>query len=96
MNLYPPDAGSRAREPFRGRAVPYHEQPANKHWLAHYQNSLRLDDAMRTESRPRMRADLRRQIEVCARKMSHWDRHPNFDAQQAARDAWAAKSAAGR
>lgn len=91
--LYPHDTGSRGRAPFRGRAVPYDDQPANDHWAKHYANELVLRQHLTTATSASTKADLRRQLVVCQRKQDHWQRHRNWDASQAARDAQAAKAA---
>ncbi len=92
--IYPPDTGSRGREPFRGRAVPYHEQDATAHWIRHYRNELTILWLLRGATRQETRIDLRRQLEVCRRKQAHWQRHANWDVTQATRLAAEAKDAA--
>lgn len=91
--LYPHDTGSRGRAPFRGRAVPYDEQPANDYWARHYSNELTLRAALLAATSTMTRVDLRRQLVACQRKQDHWQRHRNWCPQQAARDAQAMKLA---
>lgn len=71
---------------FRGRSVPYDEQDACAHWAEHYRWQLVLTQVVRDQSRPtvdRRRAEV--ELRICERKLAHWERHRNWDAQTAAR-----------
>lgn len=76
--IYPDD-----EPPFTGRPVPYADQPAVRNWARHYANARYLQFmAERGDVHERRRALL--ELEVCVRRMTHWIRHQNWDAGQAA------------
>ena len=77
---------SEEREPFRGRPIPYHEQPAVQYWRKHYANSLYLRFIHTSPlSSFQERAQARKELDICDRKMATWARHPNWTAEEAAK-----------
>lgn len=71
--------------------VPYHDQDANRAWIGHYRNSLMLRFFEQNDPDIRQRAQARRELQICERKLEYWRRHANYDQQRAIRDAEVAK-----
>jgi hypothetical protein len=72
--------------PFTGRPVPYHKQNATKHWSTHMSNFyyLRFVETNKLATREEI-LQARKEIPICQRKIDHWQRHMNFDPEEAAR-----------
>lgn len=70
---------------YTGPIVPYHAQKATEHWLKHLENSLYLTFLAKNETDFANRARAMKELEIADRKMSHWRRHPNWDAKEADR-----------
>jgi len=64
--------------------TPYEDLPALKFWGNHYRNSLELAFYIKNGSTLEKR-QAGRELEICERKMKHWARHPNYNANEAAR-----------
>jgi hypothetical protein len=61
------------------KAIPYHLQKANDHWLKHYANSKYLTFFAKNEPLIFDRLRAQHELTICARKMAYWQRHPNWD-----------------
>jgi hypothetical protein len=73
------------RGAFRGRRIPYDEQPATDYWAAHFGDSLVLTSLAQQAPSPGQRAQARAELDLVERKMAHWLRHPNWDPARAGR-----------
>ena len=89
-----PRKGNDGRPLFRGRAVPYDEQDANGHWAGHKEWELVLTDLLRTATDQTIRRQAEAELRICERKLTHWQRHRNWDAAQATRDMGAIRARA--
>ena len=69
-------------EAFTGRPTPYHAQNATANWLRHFSNSLELEFFGKHGSQQE-KADVRRELPIAAKKMTYWQRHPNFNLAEA-------------
>lgn len=64
--------------PFRGRVIPYLQQDATGHWVRHYANSMYLKFFLNHGDRwEKQRAS--KELDMAERKMTHWERHPNWN-----------------
>lgn len=90
--IYEDNEGSGKGHVFRGRPVPYEDQDAVGHWARHFANSLMLDFLHAGETDGRERAGLRREMQICERKMEHWRKHRNWNSQAAAQAAEAERA----
>lgn len=71
------------KEPFDPRKMrPYHEQKATEIALRHFDNLLFL---IRITQEPKSfveKMQAEKEITICERKIEHWKRHVNFDAEK--------------
>lgn len=57
---------------------------ATKHWLRHFGNSLELKWLMgHPQTTIHEKAQARKEMVICERKMAFWARQPNYDKHQA-------------
>lgn len=80
---------SDVREPFTGN-VDFHSLDAVKGYLRHYGNKLYLGFMLANGTRIE-KQQASKELEICERKLTWWQRHPNFDRDQALRGAEALK-----
>jgi hypothetical protein len=66
-----------------GTAIDFDRVDAVKAWSKHYANMLMLDFLHANERDGRAAADLRREMQVCQRKMDWWKKKDNWDAERA-------------
>jgi len=59
--------------------VPYERWNAVKHYLKHYANYLYLDFIAKASKDGRERAQARKEMAICEKKMAYWKRHPRYD-----------------
>lgn len=59
--------------------VPYEKWNAVKAFLNHYDNYLYLSFLAAHSKDGRERAQARKELGLCERKMEWWKRHPNYD-----------------
>lgn len=72
--------------PFSGRPTPYNELPATMFWRTHFANSMELKFFLNHGDRwEKQRASS--ELSKCERKMTYWERHPNWDKVEALREA---------
>lgn len=70
---------SEDKEPFRGKPVPYDQQNACSHWTRHYSNSKLLRFMLTSpDSTFAEKRQAQKELEICDRKLLHWQKHPNF------------------
>jgi hypothetical protein len=72
------------REVFSGRPVPYARQDAVKHWSRHYANYKFLSFIETRSDDFAERAQARKEIAICQKKMEHWRKHANWTAEAGA------------
>jgi hypothetical protein len=61
-----------------GPLPPYETWDAVKGYLNHYSNYLVLDFMAKTSKDGREKAQARKELTICERKLAYWRRHPNF------------------
>ncbi len=66
-------------------SVPYEKWNANKGYLKHYENYLMLDFISKASKDGRERAQARKEMDICERKLAFWTRHPNYDQAEVTR-----------
>jgi hypothetical protein len=68
------------KEPYKGRATPYNQLPANRFFLTHFQNSQYLNFILKhQETTPIEKIQAQKELGIADKKMEYWKRHPNFD-----------------
>jgi hypothetical protein len=63
-------------------AVSYEDQDALGYWEKHYANSLILKFFLKNGS-TQEKLQAQKEMEICERKMKHWEQHRNFDSAKA-------------
>jgi hypothetical protein len=58
---------------------PYETWNAVKGYLNHYANYLYLDFLSKQSTDGRERAQARKELTICERKLKYWTTHPNWD-----------------
>jgi hypothetical protein len=71
------------KEPFTGKPVPYEKQDAMRHWSRHVDNLLVLEAIVKSPRDRNERALAENEITICRRKMTHWQKHVNYDTRAA-------------
>ncbi len=73
--------------PFTGRPIPYSQQNAVRHWSRHYANWKYLQFVKNNSlATTQERRQAEHELVICDKKMHHWQRHSNWDAESAARE----------
>ena len=75
------------KKPFGVFAMPYDEMPATTFWATHFENSLYLIFYEQNDRDILNRRQAAKELAICEKKMAYWQRHPNWDAAEAARRA---------
>lgn len=61
----------------------YENQNAVRNYLTHYGNYLYLNFIMKhPETSYLEKTQASKELEICERKMKHWERHPNFNIKE--------------
>ena len=63
-----------------GPPIDFTKIDAVKAWAKHYANMLMLGFLEANETDGRARADVRREIAVCQKKMDYWQKQPSWEA----------------
>lgn len=81
MSIFYADNTQRPAGPVTG----YLHWPAVKKYLEHYGNYLILDAISKAPKNAVEKRQALKEMTICERKLTYWQRHPNFDDQEAKR-----------
>ena len=65
--------------------VKYHNLNATGAYINHYNNSLLLSFIARESDNFAEKAQARKELAMAEKKMDHWKKHPNFNAEEVQR-----------